>query len=83
MATRGVRNVLSFLRDNVKNGLESIDDARSFVESIEGLTENEGLFLKLALHSRSELEAAYARYCRPVDGSRSGLRGPRQAAETR
>ncbi len=77
MATRCVYNVLAFLRDNVRDGLESLEDARSFVKQLDGLTRDELLYLEISLLDSDHLECFYASLCESSEGCESVAEGSR------
>lgn len=59
MPHRRVLNVLVFLRNNVRQGVETLEDAREFAGPASGLAEDECLFLGAALSDRHQLESFY------------------------
>lgn len=62
--TRGcLHSTLAFLRNNVRDGVESFDEARDCVRRIQDLTEEERLFLDVSLHDQGNLEMFYSRFC--------------------
>ena len=56
MLNSRVRNIYIFLRANIIKGLDTVQSARSFVEKMDGISENERAFLLLIFENRSTVD---------------------------
>ena len=56
MVTKRAYNMLGFVESNIRQKVETLEDARRFVRRMgKDLSESERLFLELALQSRNHL----------------------------
>lgn len=67
MITHCAFSILNWVRGNVARGEETLGEVRTFVHGLEGLTDEEHLFLDCALRSRSALDEFHATFARPGD----------------
>jgi len=56
MSTQRVRRMLALFRENIQSGVESIREARRFVERIGALSRMEREVLDMALRNRRQLD---------------------------
>jgi len=51
-----IRNIFLFLRSNIINGLDTVPSAQSFLEKMDGISENERAFLLLIFENESTID---------------------------
>ncbi len=81
MVSQLAKTILAFLRDNVSEGIEEIEDAREFVLGLEGLAHEERMFLELALVDQEVLEVICKAF--PPSPTSEEHKRPRSLGKTR
>ncbi len=81
MVSQLANTILAFLRDNISEGIEEIENAREFVLGLEGVTDEERMFLELALVDREALEAFYEAF-RPAPRRSEEHKRPQSLCKT-
>jgi hypothetical protein len=56
MLNHRISNIYIFLRSNITKGLDTVHSARSFVEKMDGISENERALLLLIFENQSSVD---------------------------
>jgi hypothetical protein len=72
MPTATTRRILAYLRDNVVAGVDTLADAREFIEVLDDVGAEERAFLRVAFHDEACMEFMYAKFVGAPRSRRDG-----------